>query len=122
MFNEDFRKLIANEIGKRERLTLKLERCRLALDRMERNFELKYGVSPRECDKETLRAANSANKSDLAFWDFCSIESKIGEIRLLTEQIENLDARLAELRENQYSETREESDDNEDSDSFDMDR
>ncbi len=96
--SKEFEKMIANAYGKRERLVLKLERCRSTLDKMEQLFELKYGISPDVCDKEMLRIADGVRKSDLAFWDYCAIESKIGEISALSRQISEIDTAIAALR------------------------
>lgn len=96
--SKEFEKMIANAYGKRERLVLKLERCRSALDKMEQLFELKYGISPDACDKETLRIADGVRKSDLAFWDYCAIDNKVNEISILNRRIAEIDTAIAALR------------------------
>ena len=96
--NREVGRMITNAAGKRERLAFKLDRCRTALEKMEEQFELKYGIDPRHCAKETLRTLAGGDRSDHAFWDYCAIESKLGEIRALTDQICKLDSRIAEFR------------------------
>ena len=102
--SKEFEKMIVNEYGKRERLASKRERCQAALEKMEQQFEVKHGISPGNCDKSMLRIAGEMRKSDLAFWDYCAIESKIEEISALNRQISEIDNAISELWASRHSE------------------